>query len=580
MKKKILNIAIILLSILTILVSILPFKIIFLLLIYFLIIKNCSFDKRTMILLFIYSWIFSASQIIGYNCSQFDSALLNNMNTYLNTLGLLPIIYMISSMMLKITFKKKEYDNKLIEILLCSKYSFFILTSLIFLLYLPIIISFYPGNFAYDAGTQMRMIKFDMLSKYHPIIHTTFLYLTIYLPQKITSSYEIGVFTHSIVQSLIMASIFSYTIIYISKKQFPKLLSLLFIIIYSFLPTHVIFSMTTTKDILFSGIFNLAIIKFIELATNTDQFLQSKKEIISTIIIMFLLFSFRNNMIYAFILSTPYLLIVMKKNIKQILLIILGSIFLFKIYDLTLTKCFKIENGPRIEMFSFVVQQFARVYHKEQLTEKEKKSIEKLYLNDSLKNYNSHISDPIKSNFSSEELLSNKKRYLKLYTSLLKKYPLTFVDSLLDNTYSFYYLKDKLPDPNTKTYIEVSTIDTKNNTIQVTYERKNNNVIYKIYYNLVFKAHYQKIPILNIIMNMSIYILLMIFVGFVVIIKKQYKLFIPILLLITYFLTILIAPVALTRYAYPFFTTMPLYIFLFYKSMSINNKKRKKNHSR
>lgn len=580
MKKNILKIIILILSMLILSIPNSIFKAMVLLLTYILIYKSNNLNKRESILLFFYAWLFSSSQIIGYNCSQFDSALLNNINTYLNTLGLLPIIYILSSMIIKIPFEKKRFNTKLINTLLSSKYSFFILTALIFLLYLPIILSFYPGNFSYDAGTQMRMIKFDMLSKYHPIIHTLFLYLTIYIPQKITSSYEIGVFIHSIVQSLIMSSIFAYTIVYINKKQFPKVLSMLFIIIYSLLPTHVIFSMTTTKDILFSGIFNLAIIKFIELTTNTEQFLHNKKEIISTIIILFLLLSFRNNMIYAFILSSPYILIIMKKHIKQILFIILGSIFLFKLYDLTLTKSFKIENGPRIEMFSFVVQQFARVYTKEQLTEYEKKYIEKLFLNDSLKKYNSHISDPIKSNFSSEELLSNKKKYLKLYISLLKKYPLTYIDSLLDNTFSFYYLKDKLPDPNTKTYIEVSTIDTNNNTIQVTYTRKNNNKIYKTYYNLVSNAKYQKVPILNILMNMSVYVLLMIFVGFIVIIKKQYKLFIPILLLITYLLTILIAPVALTRYAYPFFTTMPLYIFILYKTININNKKLKKNYSR
>ena len=44
----------------------------------------------------------------------------------------------------------------------------------------------------------------------------------------------------------------------------------------------------------------------------------------------------------------------------------------------------------------------------ENIDDKYKSQIEKLYNNDSLKKYNSHISDPVKSEFNTTEFLNNK----------------------------------------------------------------------------------------------------------------------------------------------------------------------------
>ena len=239
----------------------------------------------------------------------------------------------------------------------------------------------------------------------------------------------------------------------------------------------------------------------------------------------------------------------------------MGTILLITFaYDKSLTYLFHIPNGPRIEMFSFVVQQFARTYHKDKLTKEEKEKVEQLYLNNSLKNYHPHISDPIKSNFNADLLLTNKKEYISLYLQLLKKNPNTFIDSILNNVYSFYYLFDKLPDPGAKTYIEISCLTDENNNLDKTYNcGKENN----IYYKLVVDAKYQKIPLLDILMNMAFYFIVLFFVAFYTLYKKNYKYFIPLLLLILYMGTNLLAPVAIVRYAYPLFTTFPILISIY-----------------
>lgn len=533
-------------------------------LVYFLMLKN---NKRDNIYLILFSFLFSFCQIIGYNCSLYDMTKLDELSTYINILNLIPIIYLISNIFYNMNFKESDSENKIINILFNKKYSVFILTLIIFLAWVPILISFYPGNFSYDAGTQLRMINFDLITKYHPVIHTLFLYITMVLGNKIFLSYEIGLLIHSIVQMLIMAFIFSYTLIYLHKNKFPNKINIIFLLIYMLLPIHSMFSITTTKDIIFSGLFNLAIIKLIDLSLNTDNFFEKKINIISFIIIFVLLLAFRNNMLYACILFLPFVLIILRKYLKKIMLLFMSIIFIFIAYDLTLTKMFKIPNGPRVEAFSFVVQQLARVYNVENLNIEEKQEIEKLYNNGSLNKYNSHISDPVKSEFNTIEFMGNPKKYLSLYLNLGIKYPMTYIDSIFTNNYSFFYLFDKLPDPNSKTFIEISCLDLRNNT----YDRTNDcnrsvESIYNLYYDLLNNATYQRVPVLNILMNMPLYVMIILFITIYILAKKIYKLLIPLLLLICYVITNLIAPVAIVRYMYPLFTCIPLIIYLFYKS--------------
>ena len=523
--------------------------------------KNILFSKKRKILYsLIFSIIFSTLQVIGYNCYKFDTAKLYSITTYLCILLITIITYIITNLIWSIPIIKSK-KLKIIKILFNKKYSFFLLTLLIIICWLPVLISFFPGNFSYDAGTQIRMILFDAVTKYHPVMHTAFLGITTYLGHAIFSSWNIGLLIHSIVQMLIMASIFSYTLIYLYKKKVPSYLLLLFLFIYLFLPTHSVFSITTTKDVLFSGLFNIVLICYIELCTNKKFF--TKKNMIITILSTFLLISFRNNMIYAFILFIPFILLYYKKNFKKLSIIFISILAITIIYDKALTHIFKIENGPRVEMFSFVVQQFARTYNKDNISKEYKEDIKSLFLNNSLKDYNSHLSDPVKSSFNTKELLNNKKKYIKLYTHLLIENPNTFIDSILNNTYSFYYLFDKLPDPNTKTYIELNCIKEVDNSIERSDNCKfNNNILFKI----VNDAEYQKIPLLNILMNMAFYFIVLLFVGIFALYKKNYKLFFPLLLLIFYIGTNMLAPVALVRYAYPLFTTFPIIIYIYYQT--------------
>ena len=130
-------------------------------------------DKKYIVF---FSIIFSFLQVIGYNCDKYDTTRINSISTYLNALILSIIIITLLILLSKIKLNvlKIKYIDKIIN----NKYLLFIL---IILSWIIPLIALYPGNFAYDAGSQLRMVQFNILTKYHPVIHTMFLYIPIVL---------------------------------------------------------------------------------------------------------------------------------------------------------------------------------------------------------------------------------------------------------------------------------------------------------------------------------------------------------------------------------------------------------------
>ena len=64
-------------------------------------------------------------------------------------------------------------------------------------------------------------------------------------------------------------------------------------------------------------------------------------------------------------------------------------------------------------------------------------------------------------------------------------------------------------------------------------------------------------------MSMPFYLMILFLVVSYIIYKRKIKLLVPLMLLVCYVLTNLIAPVAIVRYMFPVFTCMPLIVYLF-----------------
>lgn len=469
--------------------------------------------------------------------------------------------------------KNKNYNNKIL--LIFDKHPFIFSFISMFICYLIYLIAFYPIVMSNDPSYQILQyfhidnkysyynILLDnnvIITNHHPVLHTLLLGKCASIGREYFNNINIGLFIYTIIQTIILISTLSYTIYYMKNKNIDIRYRFICLLIYSLVPVFPFYALSPVKDVIFGCFVILYIICFYEFI-NKDKI--NIKDIIKIILISIMLFLFRNNGIHIFILSFPFLLFLNKKNFKQILLIIIIVFSMFLLYKDIILPHYKITPTSKREALSIPFQQTARycLTYPSEVTKNEKEAINKILNYDLLKDYNPELSDPIKNQFNKYSTDEDLKNYFKVWYEMGKKHPKTYIESVINNTYGYYYPRK------TNWYIYYKYLPI----LQEHGFDYHYNKLFKLRGLLSFYGHmYQYIPLLGLIVNIGFNTYLLIFMLLYLIYNKKYK---DMFYLLPSFLILLvcIASPANTyfRYALPNIFAMPLLISIF---ININKK--------
>lgn len=460
--------------------------------------------------------------------------------------------------------KLKDIKIKNIEILSTGKISFLINMALILIAWLPYFLRYYPGLLTSDSCTQVaQAIGRTALSSYHPVFHTTLISIFVNLGNAVFNNINTGVAMYTIFQMIIMAMLFSIVLKYLAKKEVPTFIRIIVLLYYMFYPINGLFSVTMWKDILFAGIVPIFIIQCIELVFNTEEFLSKKKNIAIYIIVAVLTFLLRNNGIYVIILSLPFILIVLRKYWKKILLIFASILVSYIAVNNVLFSMLNIQKGSVGEMLSIPLQQIARVekYHREELEQETISQINNYFKCTNIGDkYNPIISDPVKAELNTDYFDENKVEFIKLWLKLMKNYFKDYVESFISNSYGYYY-------PEAIHWVANRTMEVNDMGLEQT------PIIQTKLIDFIIER--RDIPLVSMCFSIgTAFWIVIICLGYKVY-KKEYKnilIYLPIFIL---WLTLIASPVFCEyRYAYPIFTTLPIYIGLnFIKRKEISDGK-------
>lgn len=436
----------------------------------------------------------------------------------------------------------------------------------IFICWIPYFIKYFPGIMTPDSILQAGQAIAYGLNSHHPMFHTLIIKLALNIGN-IIKDYNMGVAIYSIMQMLIMSSIFAYAITYIDSRQTSKVFSILSLVYFAIYPVFGVYSITMWKDILFGGVVLIYAIRIFELICNTEENINSIKSNIILATIILLISLLRNNGIYTIILSFPIMLIIFRKYWKKILAIYLIPIILYFVFN---SYCFNVLNagkGNIAEAFSIPMQQFARVvkYHKDELAEEDKNKINQyIPVADADSLYDARISDPIKNNFNSENFKQNKLEFFKLWLKLLKKYPKEYVEAFLYNSYGYWY-------PDTTYWIIATEIT--NNDFGITQSGIKNIIL------LDKLLEHRNIPIISMAYSIGfIFFIILFIIGYLIYIK-EYKIIAIFIQILALWLTTLASPVYCEyRYMFSFFTCIPIMILTILGRK--NNKKGKNSNGK
>lgn len=124
----------------------------------------------------------------------------------------------------------------------------------IFVCYLPLFLTWWPGNFVFDAKYQLQNVIEGYLNTHHPLLHTLLMGWA-YMFGKAVGDVSWGYQFYTLFQMLVLTSSFAYLVMYLYKKNAPKCVCVATALWFALFPMHAVFSISSTKDVLCAAFF-------------------------------------------------------------------------------------------------------------------------------------------------------------------------------------------------------------------------------------------------------------------------------------------------------------------------------------
>ena len=449
-------------------------------------------------------------------------------------------------------------------------------SALIFLCWLPVFLAYYPSVFAYDAEGQLYQVIAHDYSTHHPLLHTLFLGAFFRLGGQVLGSYSAGMAVHSVVQMLMMALVFGYTLAYLYRKGVSVYLRIVLLAFYALFPTNSILALSTTKDVLFSALVLLHTITVYRIVVDgianehTANAGFGKKDWTAYAIISVLLLLFRNNAVYAYVLSVPFIYLGLRRAKaaeavslrRRYLIASVSALVLFMVGSFALKETLGAQSGSPREMLSVPLQQMARtrVKAEETLSPEMRQELDKYIPSEWVfAAYNPYLADPVKNRaVIHDDPVGLIRTWLKLGTD----HPQIYMDAFLDNSIGYWFPEDR-------THAQIYGIGTESGFGYLSTDNRvmpaGCEIIEHSYLpglrtameQIVSNNVYQNIPVVRVIFTPAFYWWLLCMYMAAAIYSRKYRLLLPAAFLVIYYLTLLLSPTVLIRYMYPFVVTVP-----------------------
>ena len=314
--------------------------------------------------------------------------------------------------------------------------------------WLPWFLYNFPGVMTPDSISQYsQAMGLTGYSDHHPFAHTLLIKLLLSMGMALFDNVYAAIACYTVFQMVLMALLLCYCLCVLYRYGAGKKLCLLFLIFYACVPYNGSFAVTMWKDVLFSGfllLFVLCIYRLLHLYTSGGR-LKNQPGLLALLLISGLLVClFRSNGLYVFLLTAPFLSIVLRREWKLLLpgnhaVLVLSLFIKGPVYD-----ALGVAEPAFSESLSIPAQQIARVVHEGRtLTQEQIDLLNRTVDYDSIADYyQPELSDPIKALIqygNPEYLETHKGAYLKLWIQLGLRYPLDYWNAFVDQTRGYWY---------------------------------------------------------------------------------------------------------------------------------------------
>ncbi len=435
---------------------------------------------------------------------------------------------------------------------------------ILILMNLPVLLATNPGFFVYDAQEELNEVLTRSFTTHHPLLHVLLLGGTIALGHKLTGSWNAGIFLYIFLQMLVITAIFAYIVGYMKERGIATKSRIIWICYYGLFPTIVMYTLCSSKDGLFSAFLLLLTVLLIQLCDDLEEFLNNKYKCIAFVVSAVLMPCFRHNGFYAYLVFVPIALVMLRKNIKRLLIaLLIIPVVLYLVISSILAAALTSGETHNQEMLTVPIMQMARVYNYQQeyMTQEEIDTIKTYIPEENLSMYTPRVSDLVKIGFNNELYEADKSDFWKLWAELFIKHPMTYVNAWFLTSYGYWYPPALINVYKGTTVFTFTYEDSSYFGYETELPGERHSLLPAIddlYRYLSIGTFHDDAPVLYLFFSPGLLIIIYIFILFYRIYKKNAKGVLPFLPIVLVWLTVLLGPTYLVRYVVVLWTAFPL----------------------
>lgn len=484
-------------------------------------------------------------------------------------IALIIIFTLMSIVVLSFLDRKQSYLKK-IPIFKRKKWLKYSL--IIFVCWLPLFLAFFPGLVSSDNAVQIsQAIGESSWSNWHPVVSTAFIALPTTIGFNLFGDLTAGIALATLTQMIVLSLIFGYVTEWIMSRVSKKWVGYVFLAFFALCPVIASYSIILWKDVMFSALFMLLVLKIYELVSSTGREQQlCIKSIVWIFVLAVLVAFFRNGGILILVTFSIVMLIYFRRTRKALAVASIISISLLLIIQGPIYKALNIFSSPFMESMSVTAQQIGYVVLKDGVSEEEKAALNKYVDVDKLRvSYTPMDADPAKNSFNYDVVEEDKIGFLNVWLKIMKNHFGAYVYSYILHTYSYWY-------------------PGKTETWAIDFEHDHNSTWMQQEYTDLSLIGEQPASMIKSIelwlmssywsgwmTNVGIMCWGVIFMLAVFLYQKKYYMIVPVSLILVYIISLLIAsPVSwIFRYVYSLLLILPLLaLFSFVKLRKKENK--------
>lgn len=440
---------------------------------------------------------------------------------------------------------------------------YFVCALFLFLCWLPALFSLFPGAFAYDAYAEWQQVQLGNITSHHPVAHVLLLGGLVEAGFHLTGSYNTGILVYTLLQMIVMACILSSTIGFMREFRLPRFFRLLALLFYGFSPVMQLFSISATKDVLFTGAELLFFLSAIRFCCRREELLRDKKKMAAFCTSAFFTMILRNNGFYIVLATLVILTFVCKRDWKKYArklgVLLLGIWLPYLLYVGPVYSILKVTPGGVEEMLSVPLQQMARVYRYdyETLAQDDLELLYSIVPRENLEMYRATVSDFVKTGFQREVFEENKSELIRLWAKWGISHPLTYINSFLIGTVDAWYpgavVDGYRHGDGRSSYFDYQVDKPGEEKVFLT-------GLHEYYETISHDSAAQKRPLAFLVLSPGWYLVLFLVSFFYLWCEKRYQLLVPWLIMLLHLGTVLLGPMALVRYMLIFYYGFPIFL--------------------